>query len=221
VKPLRRRSPAAAPTPWSAVIVPVLLAGGVGGLMLAELRTPWPLAALATLGVYFLCSRLIESLLLRSRAKSAPASADTAASGADTAPATPAVARLIGEARADAARIAACAPGMPDLVKEDMLGIVDGALTLCERLESDPGLLPYISRLLVFYLPSVRDLAEDRGRLAEVAGAGRLDGIDTTLDRVHALFASTARRLHEPELRAVDIDVRMLDRSLREDGQGG
>lgn len=200
---------------WGVVIVSMLAAAGIGALALAELRTGPLAAAMLGVGCYIAFLMMATRLERRLKGKDADVAADTPDTAAAP-PETP-VTRLTREGRANAHRILSASSSAPDAPRADFLAIAAHAANLCDRLEMAPDRLDSVLRAFTFYLPAVADLAEDRGRLAASAGPGRLAEMDATLARLRTLFAAFERSLIEPDLREIDIDLAVIERSLKEE----
>ncbi|MEX2629084.1 MAG: 5-bromo-4-chloroindolyl phosphate hydrolysis family protein [Tistlia sp.] len=90
---------------------------------------------------------------------------------------------------------------------------------VCRQLERRPQRLLQVQRLLTFYLPSARRLAESYEVLERRPGGA---GAETRqmLERLETLFADYARRLDEPQQDALDVELRLLEQTLEEERAG-
>lgn len=196
---------------WLSVVVALALAASVGGILLAELRTGPLVAAGVALAAYFLVHNGLERALPRRR-DMLESSPGVEASAED------AIVALLADAELAATRLDAmgkAARGKTSLTLRELARLSRSVAALVMQ---DPNRLDSVMRLFTYYLPAAADLAEDRARLTGSAGQGRLSEIDHTLDRLAVAFASFERAALEPDLRDVDIDLRLIDQALSSDG---
>lgn len=89
---------------------------------------------------------------------------------------------------------------------------------LCGRLERTPARLLQVQRLLTFYLPSARQLAEGYAALERTPeAAGRSAETRRMLERLDGLFDDYARRLAAPDDEALEVELQLLEQSLQEE----
>jgi 5-bromo-4-chloroindolyl phosphate hydrolysis protein len=81
-----------------------------------------------------------------------------------------------------------------------------------------PEKLPAVQRLLIYYLPRAADLL-GAYRVLEAAGAEpeRRADIEALIPRLGEAFRRYAERLDEDDLRLLDLEIRLVDESLKED----
>jgi hypothetical protein len=199
---------------WAAVGGAALLAGLIGFGLLVEARTGPLVAAAAALGAYFAIVAALDRLLpARPRP---PVAAPDAAAPAD---ADEPLVTLLADAEVCAARLDAASKALRGATGLQVADIAVRARALVRRVMEDPGRLDPVLRAFTYYLPAAADLAEDRARLSEAAGTARLNEIDATLARLAEAFAGFERAALEPDLRDVDIDLRLLDQALKSDAR--
>jgi hypothetical protein len=81
-------------------------------------------------------------------------------------------------------------------------------------LKDNPLKLIEVQRLFTYYLPEVGNLLKAREQMNAIAQYERVTEIDTILLRIQSAFAAFARRMHDADIRALDIDLKLLDQSL-------
>lgn len=81
----------------------------------------------------------------------------------------------------------------------------------------DPSKLSQVQRLFVYYLPSVSDLLNARGKAVSNGDTTKIGEIDAMFDRLATAFNDFALRMHGEDARSVDIDLKLLDQSLAQD----
>jgi hypothetical protein len=84
-------------------------------------------------------------------------------------------------------------------------------------LESDPSRLSDVQRLFTYYLPATADLLVARGAVAGSGDTKRLAEIDTMIGKLDLAYTDFADRLRGHDARSLEIDLRLLDRSLDEE----
>jgi hypothetical protein len=93
----------------------------------------------------------------------------------------------------------------------NMISSVDLIIT---ELKRDPTTLFEVQRLFTYYLPEVGRILDTRGRMLKGHQNDVVAEIDAILDRVETAFTQFAARIHEADIRALDIDLKLLDQSL-------
>jgi hypothetical protein len=97
---------------------------------------------------------------------------------------------------------------------DDLKSMVANVDVIIAAVYSAPIKLPDVQRLFTYYLPEVSRLLEARQVMKRAAAFDRVGEIDAIIDRIAAAFHQLARRIHEADIRALDIDLKLLDRSL-------
>jgi hypothetical protein len=85
---------------------------------------------------------------------------------------------------------------------------------IVEALLTTPAKLGDVQRLFTYYLPEVAKLLAARQHMLALSETERVSEIEAILDRIEKAFAQFALRMHEADIRALDIDLKLLDRSL-------
>jgi 5-bromo-4-chloroindolyl phosphate hydrolysis protein len=88
-----------------------------------------------------------------------------------------------------------------------------------EAVEKDPLRIDRVRRFLTYYLPRAAEMAEAYQSLERDQGAEamRFGATREIIDRLDAAFTEYAAHLHDAELDKLDIELRLLKRSLDED----
>jgi 5-bromo-4-chloroindolyl phosphate hydrolysis protein len=87
------------------------------------------------------------------------------------------------------------------------------------EIEKDPLRIDRVRRFLTYYLPRAAEMAEAYQALESSPGAdaARLSAIGEIIDRLSGAFTEYARNLRDAELDKLDIELKLLKRSLDED----
>jgi 5-bromo-4-chloroindolyl phosphate hydrolysis protein len=88
-----------------------------------------------------------------------------------------------------------------------------------EAIEKDPLRIDRVRRFLTYYLPRAAEMAEAYQSLeaSPRVEAARLTATGEIIDRLDAAFTEYAANLHLAELDKLDIELKLLKRSLDED----
>jgi 5-bromo-4-chloroindolyl phosphate hydrolysis protein len=88
-----------------------------------------------------------------------------------------------------------------------------------EGIEKDPLRIDRVRRFLTYYLPRAAEMAEAYRALEGSPGvdAARLSATGEIIDRLSGAFTEYARNLRDAELDKLDIELKLLKRSLDED----
>lgn len=97
---------------------------------------------------------------------------------------------------------------------DDLKSMVANVDFIIAGVYSAPIKLPDVQRLFTYYLPEVSRLLKARGVMKKAAAFDRVAEIDAIIDRIAAAFQQLASRMHEADIRALDIDLMLLDQSL-------
>jgi len=127
--------------------------------------------------------------------------------------------KLIAEAEPLVARLRAEAAGLRDAAaRARFAGLADTSEAVMQAMAADPALIGQAQRLLTYLLPRAVQLA-DGLQLLEAQTAPdperRRRMIDVSL-RLEAAFTRARDNLAEPDLRALDIELKLLDSALAE-----
>jgi hypothetical protein len=96
----------------------------------------------------------------------------------------------------------------------DLKAMVKNVEAIVEGLKLAPSKLSDVQRLFTYYLPEVANLLEARQHMLSLGEIARVDEIEMIVERIEKAFATFARRMHEADIRALDIDLKLLDQSL-------
>jgi len=93
------------------------------------------------------------------------------------------------------------------------------ARSIFEGVEKDPLRIDRVRRFLTYYLPRAAEMAEAYRALEGNPGvdAARLSATGEIIDRLSGAFTEYARNLRDAELDKLDIELKLLKRSLDED----
>ncbi|MFZ4405910.1 MAG: 5-bromo-4-chloroindolyl phosphate hydrolysis family protein [Paracraurococcus sp.] len=133
------------------------------------------------------------------------------------------VRKLIAEAEPELARLHAAAAALRDPALGSRFASMAATTTgVMQALAADPARIGQGQRLLTYLLPRAAQIAEGL-RLIEAQAAPdaerqrRLTEITVRLDEA---FTRTKDRLAEPELRALDLELKLLEQALAEADAG-
>jgi hypothetical protein len=84
-------------------------------------------------------------------------------------------------------------------------------------LENDPSRLSDVQRLFTYYLPATADLLSARGGVSASGDTKRQAEIDAMIGKLDLAYTDFADRLKGHDARSLEIDLRLLDRSLDEE----
>jgi 5-bromo-4-chloroindolyl phosphate hydrolysis protein len=93
------------------------------------------------------------------------------------------------------------------------------ARSIFEAVEQDPLRIDRVRRFLTYYLPRAAEMAEAYQSLERDRGveAARFKEIGEIIDRLDAAFTNYAANLRDADLDKLDIELKLLKRSLDED----
>jgi 5-bromo-4-chloroindolyl phosphate hydrolysis protein len=88
-----------------------------------------------------------------------------------------------------------------------------------EAIEKDPLRIDRVRRFLTYYLPRSAEMAEAYRNLERIPGVegARLNATGEIIDRLDAAFTEYAANLRDAELDKLDVELKLLKRSLDED----
>ena len=104
-------------------------------------------------------------------------------------------------------------------VAERVRHLASVARGIFEALEKDPLRIDRVRRFLTYYLPRAAEMAEAYQSLERSprVDTARLTATREIIDRLDAAFTEYAANLHLAELDKLDIELKLLKRSLDED----
>ena len=191
-----------------------LLGGAVGALLIPVLafvfHVPFLLAALAGGAVF-----AAAVLLLRPRQPFENLDAQAIGNGQ-----LQAAQAILAQAYKDIDAIAATAGLMPDKAMGDSLKrLVVQARAAAADVEAHPVRLAAVRRLLTYYVPSTRDIATN---YAEIAGktqvpADQTQKVKTALAQLENTYAHFRQQSFSGETQELDVDLDLLNRSIKQD----
>jgi len=97
--------------------------------------------------------------------------------------------------------------------------LADVAHGIPDRLTAEPGKLPAVRRFLTYYLPRSAEIAEGLGIVERQRTPDhmRLAEIEATLTKLDQAFTFYADSFAQAELDTLDVELKLLGRSLAED----
>lgn len=200
-------------TTWPGMALALAVSAGAGLLLLLELRAGPLIAAGVAVALY---AGLVWWLPSRAGDRAAQPRVLTRSPAGDPRRA------VLDEAQLHAgnlARSAEAARGAGDPAAGVIADLAGRAAALVEMAEADAGRLASAGRFFSLHLPAAADLAADRVRLGTAAGPERLAETLSVLERLAAAFGDMQARLVDPELRDLDLDLELIDKTLSEDGR--
>lgn len=130
------------------------------------------------------------------------------------------VAELIEEGEAAVARLRDVARGLRSKeAGRTVTHLAEVARGILDQLAVEPGKLPAVSRFLTYYLPRSAEIAEGLGTIERqrVPDAKRQNEIEATLAKLDHAFTYYADSFAQAELETLDVELKLLSRSLAED----
>ncbi len=97
--------------------------------------------------------------------------------------------------------------------------LADVAHGILDRLTAEPGKLPAVRRFLTYYLPRSAEITEGLGIVERQRTPDhmRLAEIEATLTKLDQAFTFYADSFAQAELDTLDVELKLLGRSLAED----
>jgi 5-bromo-4-chloroindolyl phosphate hydrolysis protein len=127
---------------------------------------------------------------------------------------------LLTESEPEAARLEAAAAAIrTQSTAERVRHLVKIARDIFAAIERDPLRIDRVKRFLSYYLPRAAEIAEAYLALEKspVPDAARLSATGELIDRLDTAFTSYAASLQDADLDKLDIELKLLKRSLDED----
>ncbi|WP_027057316.1 5-bromo-4-chloroindolyl phosphate hydrolysis family protein [Mesorhizobium loti] len=127
---------------------------------------------------------------------------------------------LLAQAQPAADRLAATARTISD---KDMAAKVknlsDIAADVITRVEAKPESAPAVRRFLTYYVPQAAEVSEGYAALAarRAPNQARLANIGAVITKLQDAFTHYADSLADSELGTLDVDLRLIQESLKED----
>jgi 5-bromo-4-chloroindolyl phosphate hydrolysis protein len=104
-------------------------------------------------------------------------------------------------------------------VKARVLRLATMAEDVFAKVEANPAGVSSVKRFLGYYLPRAADVAEGYAAIEEKHNPdrARLDEVAGVIDKLETAFAHYADSLVESELGTLDIDLKLIQASMKED----
>lgn len=125
--------------------------------------------------------------------------------------------KVIDDAKPEFNEIKAAAAVASGAVGENLRSIVKNAEIMQHELLRDASKLSEVQRVFTYYIPATADLLSARGKAVSNNDDAKTLDIDNMIARLEAAFRDFAARLHGEDVRSIDIDIKMLDQSLKQD----
>lgn len=127
---------------------------------------------------------------------------------------------LLKEAQPAADRLSAAAIGITDkATKEKVRHLEQIARDVIGKVEANPGAAPAIRRFLSYYLPRAAEVSEGYAALEDkrAPDTTRLKEVGDVIGKLEDAFVHYADSLVDNELGSLDIDLKLIQQSLKED----
>ena len=125
--------------------------------------------------------------------------------------------KVIEDAKPDFNEIRAAAAVASGSVGENLRSIVKNAEIMQHELLRDASKLSEVQRVFTYYIPATADLLTARGKAMIGNDEAKTHDIDNMIARLEAAFRDFAARMHGEDVRSIDIDIKLLDQSLKQD----
>ena len=125
--------------------------------------------------------------------------------------------RIIEDANPDFNEIRAASAVASGAVGENLRSIVKNAEMIQHELLRDSSKLSEVQRVFTYYIPATADLLTARGKAIISNDETKTHEIDNMIARLEAAFSDFAARMHGEDVRSIDIDIKLLDQSLKQD----
>ena len=110
-----------------------------------------------------------------------------------------------------------CIHNASGAVGENLRSIVKNAEMMQHELLRDASKLSEVQRVFTYYIPATADLLTARGKAMIGNDEAKTHDIDNMIARLEAAFRDFAARMHGEDVRSIDIDIKLLDQSLKQD----
>jgi 5-bromo-4-chloroindolyl phosphate hydrolysis protein len=127
---------------------------------------------------------------------------------------------LLTEAEPSVERLESAAKGIrAEVVVERVHHLASVARSIFEAIAKEPLRIDRVRRFLTYYLPRAAEMAEAYQRLegSPRVEAARLTATTEIIERLAAAFTEYAANLHDADLDKLDVELKLLKRSLDED----
>ncbi|KAA3449568.1 5-bromo-4-chloroindolyl phosphate hydrolase [Mesorhizobium sp. SARCC-RB16n] len=127
---------------------------------------------------------------------------------------------LLAQAQPAADRLSAAAGSIADKdMKAKVKNLSDIAADVISKVETKPETAPSVRRFLTYYVPQAAEVAEGYATLANrrAPSQARLANVGAVITKLQDAFAHYADSLADSELGTLDVDLRLIQESLKED----
>lgn len=121
---------------------------------------------------------------------------------------------LIREATATRAALSQASKKYGGELGQSLSAMIASIDAIVSGLKDDPIKQFEVQRLFTYYLPQVGILLRARENMLAIGELPRVAEIDAIVMRLKSAFAQFPLRMHEADIRALDIDLKLLDQSL-------
>ncbi|TJW67197.1 MAG: 5-bromo-4-chloroindolyl phosphate hydrolase, partial [Mesorhizobium sp.] len=104
-------------------------------------------------------------------------------------------------------------------MKAKVKNLSDIAADVISRVEAKPASAPSVRRFLTYYVPQAAEVAEGYATLAKRRAPSqvRLSKVGAVITKLQDAFVHYADSLADSELGTLDVDLRLIQESLKED----
>ncbi|WP_434722475.1 5-bromo-4-chloroindolyl phosphate hydrolysis family protein [Mesorhizobium sp. RIZ17] len=127
---------------------------------------------------------------------------------------------LLAQAQPAADRLAAAAGSIADKdMKAKVKDLSDIAADVISKVEAKPASAASVRRFLTYYVPQAAEIAEGYATLADrrAPSQQRLASIGSVITKLQDAFVHYADSQADSELGTLDVDLRLIQESLKED----
>ncbi|MBZ9799907.1 5-bromo-4-chloroindolyl phosphate hydrolysis family protein [Mesorhizobium sp. ES1-4] len=127
---------------------------------------------------------------------------------------------LLAQAQPAADRLSAAAGSIADKdMKAKVKNLSDIAADVISKVETKPETAPSVRRFLTYYVPQAAEVAEGYATLANrrAPSQARLANVGAVITKLQDAFVHYADSLADSELGTLDVDLRLIQESLKED----
>ncbi|MBZ9993182.1 MULTISPECIES: 5-bromo-4-chloroindolyl phosphate hydrolysis family protein [unclassified Mesorhizobium] len=127
---------------------------------------------------------------------------------------------LLAQAQPAADRLSAAAGSIGDKdMKAKVKNLSDIAADVIAKVETKPETAPSVRRFLTYYVPQAAEVAEGYATLANrrAPSQARLANVGAVITKLQDAFVHYADSLADSELGTLDVDLRLIQESLKED----
>ncbi|TPK95245.1 5-bromo-4-chloroindolyl phosphate hydrolase [Mesorhizobium sp. B2-4-12] len=127
---------------------------------------------------------------------------------------------LLAQAQPAADRLTAAAGSIADKdMKAKVKNLSDIAADVISKVEQKPETAPSVRRFLTYYVPQAAEVAEGYATLANrrAPSQARLANVGAVIAKLQDAFVHYSDSLADSELGTLDVDLRLIQESLKED----